>query len=130
MATKPALVDMAYTKADKKEEAKEYAVGPGGQISDYPWGLCLSLEKKELDKLGVKQLPQVGGEFHFVAVAKVTSVNQSAREGQDGESRVGLQITMMQVVLEESAAEEKAEKKETPKTEARETPSILSSYKG
>ena len=67
MATKPALVDMAYTKADKKEEAKEYAVGPGGQIADYPWGLCLSLEKKELDKLGVKQLPQVGGEFHFVA---------------------------------------------------------------
>ena len=129
MATKPALVDMAYSKADLKSKNKEMAVGPSGQPDPYPWGLSLSLDKCCLDQLGIKQLPQVGGEFHFVAVAKVTSVNQSAREGQDEESRVGLQITMMQVVLEESAADEKGEK-ETPKTEARETPSILSSYKG
>ena len=129
MATKPALVDMAYSKADLKSKNKEMAVGPSGQPDPYPWGLSLTLDKCCLDKLGIKQLPQVGSELHLLAVAKVTSVNQSAREGQDEESRVGLQITMMQVVLEESAADEKGEK-ETPKAEARETPSILSSYKG
>ena len=130
MATAPKLIDMAYTKAELKEEKKEMAVGPSGQPSPYPWGLCLSLERNELDKLGIKQMPEVGAEVHFVAVAKVTSVNQSAREGQDEESRVGLQITMMQVLLEESAADERKEGKETPASEAKETPSIMKFYKG
>ena len=109
------LVDMAYTKAEMKEERTQ-----PGEPSPYPWGLCISLEKSQLDKLGIKDMPQVGAEWHFVAVAKVTSVNQSAREGQDEESRVGLQITMMQVTLQESAEEEKGEK-ETPTSEAKET---------
>lgn len=130
MAEKAALVDLAYTKAEQKEEAEEYnKVGPSGEPSDYPWGLCISLEKRELDKLGIKDLPQVGGAIHFVATAKVTSVNQSASMSQDEETRVGLQITMMQVVLQESAAEEKGEK-ESPAIEAREMPSILRAYKG
>lgn len=123
---KLALVDMAYSKAEKKEEAKEYAVGPSGQPDDYPWGLCITLEKRELDKLDITDLPQVGGAIHFMATAKVTSVNQSASMSQAEETRVGLQITMMQVVLQESAAEEKGEQ-ETPALEARETPSILRS---
>ncbi len=91
------LVDMAYTKAELKEEQNETRMG---EASPYPWGLCLSLEKSQLDKLGIKDLPGVGDEWHLVAVAKVTSVNQSAREGSDEESRVGLQITMMQVALQ------------------------------
>jgi hypothetical protein len=48
-------------------------------------------------------------------------VNHSAREGQDEECGVGLQITMAQVLLNESATEEKGEK-ESPKSEAKETP--------
>lgn len=116
------LVDMAYTKAEMKEERAETMVG---HPEPYPWGLCIRLEKAQLDKLGIKSLPEVGSEMHLVAIAKVTSVNQSARQGQDEESCVGLQITMMQVALQESAAEEKAEGKETPAKEARETPSIM-----
>lgn len=122
------LVDMAMTKADMEEE-RSGCVNPSGQPDPYPWGLAISLESRELKKLGIKDLPQVGGEVHFVAVAKVTSVNQSASEDRE-ESRVGLQITMMQIALEESAADEKKEGKETPKSEAREMPSILKSYKG
>ena len=120
MADMPKLVDLAYTKAEQKEEAAEAKIGPGGERAPYPWGLCISLEKAELDKLGIKTLPQVGGEAHFMAVAKVTSVNQSARAGQDEETRVGLQITMMQVLMIESADEETGET-ETPAAEARET---------
>ena len=123
------LVDMAYTKAELKEEAKEGCVSPSGQPSPYPWGLSLSLERNELNKLGVKDLPQVGAEVHFIAVAKVMSVNQSARQGEDEESRVGLQITMMQIVQSESADEEKGEK-ESPASEAKETPSLMKYYKG
>jgi hypothetical protein len=117
MADATKLVDMAYTKAELKEEKAE---AMSGYPSPYPWGLCLSLEKDELSKLGIKTLPNVGDEWHLLAVAKVTGVNQSARENEDEETRVGLQITMMQVILQESAAEEKREK-ETPAAEARET---------
>ena len=116
------LVDMAYTKAELKEEAQEMKVGPAGQPSPYPWGLCIRLEEEELTKLGMKQLPGVGDEFHFVAVAKVTSVNQSAREGEESETCVALQITMMRVVMHEPAAVEKAEGKQTPEKEAKEMP--------
>jgi hypothetical protein len=54
------LVDMAYTKAELKEEKKEMSVGYNGQPSPYPWGLCIRLEANELDKLGITELPQVG----------------------------------------------------------------------
>lgn len=116
------LVDMAYSKAELKKQDGPVAAA---DRDPYPWGLCLHLEKEQLDKLGVKELPEVGSEFHFVAVAKVTSVNHSARQGQDENCSVGLQITMMQIALQESAAEEKSEGKETPAKEARETPSIM-----
>ena len=124
MADTPKLVDMAYTKAELKAKDQEMSVGPSGQPDPYPWGLNLRLDKSSLDKLGIKDLPRVGGEYHFVAVAKVTGVNMSAREGQDDETSVALQITMMQILKAESAEEEKGEK-ETPKAEAKEMPSIL-----
>jgi hypothetical protein len=120
----PKLVDMQYTKAEMKAEAKEMCMG---EPSAYPWGLCLHLEKEELDKLGIKALPQIGSEIHFGAIAKVTSVNQSAREGQDENTSVALQITMLAIVKIESAAEEKGER-ESPKSEAKESPSLLRSY--
>ena len=109
------LVDLKLTTAEKKKEA-----GVAMSDNDYPWGLSLSLDKEALDKLGVTTLPQVGGEFHFLAVAEVTSVNQSASVTQSADCRVGLQIKMMQILLAETAEEEKGEK-ETPATEDKET---------
>lgn len=130
MADAPKLVDMSYTKAELKEEKKEMSVGYDGSPNPYPWGLGIRLEKKELDKLGIKQLPEVGTEVHFMAVAKVTSVEQSAREGSDERSCIGLQITMMAPLLIESASEEKAEGSDTPAKEAAETKSLASKYRG
>lgn len=126
---KPALVDMAYTKAELKEEKKEMSVGYDGQPNKYPWGLNIRLEKKELDKLGIKALPEVGSEMHFMAVAKVTSVNQSASEDRDDERCVGLQITYMQLTMQESAAEERAEGKETAAKESAEMRSLAGKYR-
>lgn len=120
MATEPKLVDLAYTKADLKKQEKgiDYVPDP------YPWGLCLHLEKEQLDRLGITELPMVGDEMHLLCVAKVTSVNHSAREGQDENASVALQITMAQVLLRESAKAEKG-KPETPRSEAKETKGTL-----
>ena len=111
------LVDMKYTKAEQKEEKREIAA-PSPQ--EYPWGLAIRLEDEELTKLGVKTMPGVGDEIHLMAIAKVTGVNQSAT-AKDSDCCVSLQITMLQVLMHETAAEEKGEK-ETPAAEAKETP--------
>ena len=60
---------------------------------EYPWGLSITLEKEDMDKLGMA-MPKVGDEVHIVAKAKVSSTNMS--EGEDGTyASVGLQLTDM-----------------------------------
>lgn len=124
----PKLVDLAYTKAELKEEKKEMAIGYDGQPNPYPWGLCLRLESKELDKLGITDMPQIGSEFHMLVVAEVTSVEQSARQGSDETRCVGLQITAAQILLRESADEE-AKETGGVSSEAAETRSVMSKYR-
>lgn len=127
MADAPQMVDLGYTPAELKARNKENATcGPSGMDDPYPWGLSITLDRSCLDKLGIDKLPDVGGEWHFMAVAKVTSVNQSATMQSD-DTRVGLQITMMQVILQESADEDGGEK-ETPKVEAQETKGRMLGY--
>jgi hypothetical protein len=116
-----ALVDLAYTTAELKEEKAEMTVGPGGKPDPYSWGLNLRLEESELDKLGLKLLPQVGSEVHFMAVACVTNVSQSSSVRGDDETSVGLQIRMMQILQVEAPDEEGGEK-ETPAAEVKEMP--------
>jgi hypothetical protein len=123
------LIDLAYTKAELKEEAKEMRVGLSGEPSKYPWGLCIRLEKEELDKLGIKQLPGVGDEYHMTIITTVTEVSQSAGMDRDDSACVALQITMASVDMHETAKEEKAEGKQTPAKEAAEGKSIMSSYR-
>lgn len=93
------LVDMAFTKDELKDKKKKEpcCIGANGQPNPYPWGLSLHLEVDSLEKLGMQQLPNIGQEMQLVATVKVTSVNQSAREGQDENRSVGLQLTHMQL---------------------------------
>jgi hypothetical protein len=95
-----ALVDMAFSKDELKDKGKSEpcCVGMDGQPNPYPWGLSLHLERDSLDKLAIKQLPTIGTVMRVVAMVKVTSVNQSAREGESDTASVGLQITRMQIV--------------------------------
>ncbi len=107
------LVDLKRTKADKKAET----TGASPVADDYSYGLQLNLDRKELDKLGIKTMPEVGDEYHIHAIGKVTSVNQSAREDNEYRS-VGVQLTMADFVHEDDADE--ATEKETPATEEKE----------
>lgn len=120
----PKLVDMKFTKAEIKEEKREY----GGEMQPYPWGLAIRLESTELEKLGIKDLPQVGSEMHLICVAEVTGVNMSSSVGQEDETCVALQITHMQVISQESADVEKGER-ESAASESAETRSVLSKYR-
>jgi hypothetical protein len=62
----------------------------------YPYGLCITLDAEQLDKLGINTLPKVGSEMMIKAKAYVKST--SAYETQGGKDMsVSLQITDMDV---------------------------------
>jgi hypothetical protein len=94
------MVSMKRTMEDRRHDAGE---GPGIEAvaPDYPYGLCIRLEGDELDRLGMKQLPQVGTEIPITIKVKVTRVSQSAADNGEGEYDemrcVELQITDMAI---------------------------------
>mgnify|MGYP003624519999 CR=1 FL=1 len=58
----------------------------------YPYGLCITLDAEQLNKLGINTLPAVGGEMMIKAMAYVKST--SAYETQGGQDMsMKLQIT-------------------------------------
>lgn len=58
----------------------------------YPYGLCITLDAEQLNKLGITALPEVGGEMMIKAKAYVKST--SAYETQGGQDMsMKLQIT-------------------------------------
>lgn len=107
------LVDMKSDK-DESENTGDAAVA-GYNKPDYPYGLCLNLGQEQLDKLGIKTLPAIGGEFHIKAVGEVTGGSKEA--GEDGEASISIQITMLELIPEEPHP---GEGNETPADEERE----------
>ena len=87
MATKdadePKMASMMRTAADKRGDAM---AGPGIEATapDYPYGLCIHMDKDELDKLGITDLPKIGTEMMMECKVKVTRISQSASEAADG----------------------------------------------
>ena len=62
----------------------------------YSYGLCISLGKEELEKLGIEKLPQAGSEMMLTAKAYVKTVRES--QEKDGvEQNVELQICPMAI---------------------------------
>lgn len=89
------MVSMMRTAEDKRGDKM---AGPAIESTapDYPYGLCIHLDKDELDKLGIKDLPKIGTEMMIEAKVKVTRISQSAAESADGSDEytsVDLQIT-------------------------------------
>lgn len=87
---------MAMINMKQKPEVEEK---PGEIEMDepmYPYGLCISLDKEQLDKLGITALPQVGAQMTIMAKAYVKST--SAYETQGGKDMsVSLQITDLEI---------------------------------
>jgi len=105
MGWKPKMVDMANTPEKSDDEVKETATCfPDVSQPRYPWGLCLVLTDKELDKLGLDASCEVGDTIHLFAMAKVTSVSCNETEGGKN-CRVELQITSLGVESEDEENE-------------------------
>ncbi|HZD27234.1 MAG TPA: hypothetical protein VE251_00895 [Xanthobacteraceae bacterium] len=96
----PKLISMKRSAADKRKDQGE--VAPISSIApDYPYGLTIHMDGDELDKLGFKDLPDVGTEIPMEILVKVTCVRQSASDnpgqGYYEQRCVDFQITDMAV---------------------------------
>lgn len=92
MFNTPPMVDLRRTPEEKSELASIESYSP----PDYPYGLCLSLDKDTLEKLEVDfDGVEIGETYHLFVMAKVTA--KSRNESVSGEPRecIELQVTHM-----------------------------------
>jgi hypothetical protein len=82
------MTDMSYG------EGEGYDM-PGPSLlskPDHPLGLCITLTKRELEKLDLEEPSEVGDMIHLVCMGRVKSINKT------GDScRIELQLTDMSI---------------------------------
>ncbi len=93
--TEAKMISMMRTAEDQRGDKM---AGPGIEATapDYPYGLCIHMDKDELDKLGITDLPKIGTVMTLECMVKVTRISQSASEAADGADEytsVDFQIT-------------------------------------
>lgn len=95
-----------------EEEKKEASVH--SYIDDrprYPYGLRLNIGPEEYKKLGLSDIPAVGGKMVMLAMVEIVSVYKEETKDDVPRMNIGLQITDMELKEEE----EKKEKKDPAK---------------
>jgi hypothetical protein len=88
---------MALINMQKAAEREEM---PGEIEYDeprYPYGLCISLGKDELEKLGITALPKVGTEMMIMAKCYVKMTRAYETQGEGEDMGIELQITDMEI---------------------------------
>ena len=88
-----AMIDM---KRVSKKDAEIKEVPALAEEPVYPYGLCITLEKEELKKLGIKELPDTDETYILEAKCIVKSVSTSKGSivgGNNEEATVRLQLT-------------------------------------
>lgn len=100
-----ALKSLAFTKAEQKERNSPSKCMPY-EGEKYPWGMRLDLNGDVMKKLDVKTLPKTGSEVTITATAKVVSTSVNDREGGKAEKRMELQITALDLGMDDESAED------------------------
>lgn len=64
-----------------------------GSDNEFPWGLQIHLHNDELEKLGLKEMPEVGSEIGLEAKAIITGVSEDERIDGEPQRTLTIQIT-------------------------------------
>jgi hypothetical protein len=100
MTMTPELVDMKKAPAKMGDEMPN---AMSGEVEDYPYGLCIRLEKEQLDALNLMELPEVGKACKILATGVVT---QSSMQPGGKDPGVSIQITALQLIQDGEEKEE------------------------
>ena len=104
--SKKGMIDMKRSPMKDKPSTGLVSVSRGA----YEYGTAITLNADSLKKLGIKELPEVGDEYHIVAIGKVVATAQNASENNES-TRVEIQLTHMDLTHEDEAKETPAEEK-------------------
>lgn len=104
------MIDMKRDMADEESGATAMPADATGQ---YPWGLQITLDDPDLDKLGIEQLPPVGTEIKGIFTGVVTATRQSA-DDDGSNSNMSIQMCCLNLMAE---APDKPGEKENESTE-------------
>lgn len=88
---------MAMINMKQKPEREEMPGAIEADEPQYPYGLCITLGKEELEKLGITALPKVGSEMMITARAYVKSTSAYETQGEGERMSIHLQITDMEI---------------------------------
>lgn len=94
---------MALTNMKQKKQSKDQVLADAMPEDEYPWGLRISLNTDDLEKLGI-DLPAVGAEMRLQARVEVVSANMHERKGGKMDLNCDLQITDMQLTKKEDGS--------------------------
>jgi hypothetical protein len=100
MSEPDAVMASMRNKGFKKSKSPLAGMSSPSAHEEYPYSLRMDLDHETLGKLGMTELPDVGSQVRIHAKAKVHSVSEDARDGEDGgkpRRRASLQITHMKV---------------------------------
>ena len=87
------FIDLKRTDSDKTDEA---LLVRESDDQDYPWGLSISLEKEELEKLGITEM-NVGDEFEMNTLVRVKGFSEDASD--DGDVRRSARLLIKAVAM-------------------------------
>lgn len=94
------LMSMKRTPADKRSNQGEPAPIEA-MAADFPYGLCINMDKDELDKAGITDLPDVGSTAMMHCKVVVTRVSQSASTGPGAEEETSASFQITDLAFEE-----------------------------
>ena len=111
------MISLKKTKA----EAKPKAFCSDDNPDLYSYGTRISLCSLELEKLGVKELPEIGSETEIRAMVKVVSASKSDSL-KNSEMRLELQITSLEANFEDMEENDTDEAGESEKDDEPKSP--------
>lgn len=96
------MVSMKMSKAEKKKMTEASPM----DSPEYPYGLCLNLDKEQIDKLDLGT-PKGGETFMLHARAEVKSITITDEKDGKGYKSLSLQITDMALQKDDGMSNEK-----------------------
>ena len=97
MDSKTAMPAMAHMQRKPEPDPTAKSGETLASRPSYPFGLQITLDDEELDKLGIDTLPKVGSSLQLTAKVTVSRGSESASQNEEGKAdkqrSLGLQIT-------------------------------------